>query len=66
MSLGELIREAIAAEQAARKVYLGFAHKFAERPDVSNFWQTMADDESDHALSFRPRSMPGWPRKPAN
>jgi rubrerythrin len=49
MSLGELIREAITAEQAARKVYLGFAHKFAERPDVSNFWQTMADDESDHA-----------------
>jgi hypothetical protein len=48
-SLGELIDTAIAAEQAARKVYLGFTHKFFFRPDVSDFWQTMADDESDHA-----------------
>lgn len=47
-SLGELIDTAIAAENAARKVYLGFTHKFISRPDVSDFWQTMADDEGDH------------------
>ena len=47
-SLGELISTAIAAEDAARKVYLGFVHKFYSQPEVSNFWQTMADDESDH------------------
>jgi hypothetical protein len=47
-SVGELIDTAIAAEDAARKVYLGFTHKFTARPDVSNFWQTMADDEGDH------------------
>ena len=48
ISLGELIETAIAAEDAARKVYLGFTHKFVSRPDVSDFWQTMADDEGDH------------------
>ena len=48
-SLGELIDTAIAAEDAARKVYLGFTHKFISLPDISDFWQTMADDESDHA-----------------
>ncbi|MHC4288184.1 MAG: ferritin family protein [Planctomycetota bacterium] len=48
-SLGELIETAIGAENAARKVYLGFTHKFVSRPDVSDFWQTMADDEGDHA-----------------
>lgn len=48
MSVGELIEAAIAAETAARKVYLGFTHKFFARPDVSDFWQTMADDEGDH------------------
>lgn len=48
-SLGELIETAIAAENAARKVYLGFTHKFVSRPDASDFWQTMADDEADHA-----------------
>ena len=48
-SLGELIEAAIAAENAARKVYLGFTHKFIFRPDASEFWQLMADDESDHA-----------------
>lgn len=47
-SLGELIDTAIAAEDAARKVYLGFTHKFISRPDISDFWQTMADDEGDH------------------
>ena len=48
-SLGELIETAIGAENAARKVYLGFTHKFFSRADVSDFWQTMADDEGDHA-----------------
>ena len=48
-SLGELIEAAIAAENAARKVYLGFTHKFIFRPDASEFWQLMADDEGDHA-----------------
>ena len=48
-SLGELIETAIAAESAARKVYLGFTHKFIFRPEASEFWQLMADDEGDHA-----------------
>ena len=48
MLLGELIETAIAAEDAARKVYLGFTHKFISQPEVSDFWQTMADDESEH------------------
>jgi len=48
ISLGELVDTAIAAEDAVRKVYLGFTHKFISRPDISDFWQTMADDESDH------------------
>ena len=48
-SLGELIETSIAAESAARKVYLGFTHKFIFRPDTSEFWQLMADDEGDHA-----------------
>ena len=47
-TLGELIDTAIAAEHAARKVYVGFTHKFMHLPDVSDFWQTMADDEGDH------------------
>ena len=49
MSLAELIDAAISAEDAARKVYLGFTHKFFSRPDVADFWQSMADDEGDHA-----------------
>jgi len=49
ISLAEMIDAAIAAEDAARKVYLGFTHKFLSYPEVSAFWQTMADDESDHA-----------------
>ena len=49
ISLAELINAAIAAENAARKVYLGFTYKFSSRPDVADFWQTMADDEGDHA-----------------
>lgn len=49
ISLAEMIDAAIAAEGAARKVYLGFTHKFLSFPEVSEFWQTMADDESDHA-----------------
>ena len=48
ITLGELIDTAIAGEDAARKVYLGFTHKFIARPDVSDFWQTMADDEAEH------------------
>lgn len=48
-SVGGLIKTAIAAENAARKVYLGFTHKFISRPDASDFWQTMANDEGDHA-----------------
>jgi len=49
MSLAELIDAAISSEVAARKVYLGFTHKFFSRPDVADFWQSMADDEGDHA-----------------
>ena len=48
-SVAELIDLAIAAEGTARKVYLAFTHKFISRPDASDFWQTMADDEGDHA-----------------
>ena len=48
ITLGQLVDTAIAAEDAARKVYLGFTHKFIARPDVSDFWQTMADDEAEH------------------
>lgn len=49
ISLSEMIDAAIAAEDAARRVYLGFVRKFSSFPEVSEFWQTMADDESDHA-----------------
>ena len=49
LTLNELIDAAIAAEDAARKVYLGFTHKFAHHPEAAQFWQTMADDEAGHA-----------------
>ena len=49
ISLGELFDVAIASEKAARKIYLGFKHKFSPFPPVSEFWQTMADDEAEHA-----------------
>ncbi|MEN8126637.1 MAG: ferritin family protein [Planctomycetota bacterium] len=49
ISLDELIDAAVTAEGVARKVYLGFTHRFMQCPDAANFWQTMADDESDHA-----------------
>ena len=49
ISLSEMIDAAVGAEDTARAVYLGFVRKFSSVPEVSAFWQTMADDESDHA-----------------
>jgi rubrerythrin len=49
MLLSDLIDTAIATEDTARKVYLGFTYKFSSQPEVADFWQTMADDESVHA-----------------
>jgi rubrerythrin len=49
MTVSDLIDLAITAENTARKVYLGFTHKFISQPDASDFWQTMADDEREHA-----------------
>ena len=49
MTIADLIEAAIEAENAARKIYLGFSHKFLSHPEASDFWQTMADDEADHA-----------------
>lgn len=49
ITYSELINAAIAAEDAAQKIYLAFKSKFLYRPDIAKFWQTMADDESEHA-----------------
>ncbi|MEN8126636.1 MAG: ferritin family protein [Planctomycetota bacterium] len=49
ITFSELINAAIAAEDAAQRVYLAFKAKFLNRMDVAEFWQAMADDESDHA-----------------
>ena len=46
ITFSELINAAIAAEDAAQKIYLAFKSKFLFRPDVANFWQTMADDDN--------------------
>ena len=49
ITTSELINAAIAAEDAARDVYLAFKEMFSHRKDVADFWQGMADDESEHA-----------------
>ena len=49
ITLSELINAAIAAEDAAQKVYIGFKQKFSYRQDVADFWQALAEDESEHA-----------------
>ena len=49
ITLSELINAAIAAEDVAQKVYLAFKQKFLYRQDVADFWQALAEDESEHA-----------------
>jgi len=49
ITTSELINAAIAAENAARDIYLAFKQMFRHRQDVADFWQTMADDEEEHA-----------------
>ena len=49
ITFSELINAAIAAEDAAQKIYLAFKSNFLYRPDIANFWQAMADDENEHA-----------------
>ena len=49
ITFSELINAAIAAEDAAQRIYLAFKSKFLYRPDIANFWQAMADDENEHA-----------------
>lgn len=49
VTLNELINSAIAAEDAARTIYLAFKRMFRHHPPVAAFWQTMADDENEHA-----------------
>jgi rubrerythrin len=49
ITFSELINAAIAAEDAAQRIYLAFKGKFLYRPDIANFWQAMADDENEHA-----------------
>jgi hypothetical protein len=45
-SLFELV---IAAEKAARDLYLAFSERFVTPPAVSDFWKSLAYDEQDHA-----------------
>lgn len=49
-TVAELFRCAIASEQVFRAVYLGLARKFASHGDIADFWQSMADDEQNHAV----------------
>lgn len=49
ITTSELINAAIAAENAARNIYLAFKQMFRHRPDIADFWQAMADDEEEHA-----------------
>lgn len=49
ITTSELINVAIAAENAARDIYLAFSRMFRHRSDVADFWRTMANDEEEHA-----------------
>lgn len=49
ITYSELLNAAIAAENAARTIYLAFLEKFLHNPDAAKFWQHMADDEKEHA-----------------
>lgn len=49
ITMSELINAAIAAEDAARQVYLSFKQMFEHNQDAADFWQAMANDENDHA-----------------
>ena len=49
ITTSELINVAIAAENAARDIYLAFSRMFRHRSDIADFWRTMANDEEGHA-----------------
>ena len=48
-SIDYAIRRTIEAENCARNIYLQLSQMFAHVPDVSRFWQDLANDEAEHA-----------------
>jgi rubrerythrin len=48
ITVEEAIDEAIQAEKAAEKFYLGLEIKFCDQPEVAQFWREFAQDETDH------------------
>ena len=48
-TVDELFTLAIAAENAAKSLYIGLADKFAHYPDVVAFWRRYAAEETGHA-----------------
>jgi len=48
ITVEEAIDEAIHAEKAAEKFYLGLITKFSDQPEVAQFWREFAQDETDH------------------
>jgi rubrerythrin len=48
-----LFELAIAAEEAARAIYLGLEAKFVHLPQAADFWRRMAVDEEAHARELR-------------
>ncbi|MBN1178097.1 MAG: hypothetical protein JXD18_02730 [Anaerolineae bacterium] len=44
-----LLDDAIAAEHAAQALYLAFAERFSDPPEVAEFWRSLANDEQLHA-----------------
>lgn len=49
VTVATLFEHAIAAEKAARDLYLAFSERFSDPPAVAEFWASLADDEQDHA-----------------
>jgi rubrerythrin len=44
----DLFERSIAAEQAARALYRGFAEQFSHAPEAADYWSDLAEDEESH------------------
>ncbi len=58
MMVEEAINQAIQAEKAAEKLYLGLENKFNDEPEAAQFWREFAQDEAQHVewlAEFRDR-----------
>jgi len=52
-TIARLVELAIEAEEAAERLYLELARKFARYGDVADFWRRYADTEASHAQWLR-------------